>query len=297
MNLRTPSLGVDLGLIKPTCQTLSNRECRHRSTASPLPINLVSDVLLVRFVVNQAKMRALITTFGHLREMSNRILVVEDSEPLNDLLCVALRNAGFTVQGFLDAESVVEYARLKDADVVVLDVQLPGESGLALAKRLRTLIPSLGILMLSTRSSNSDRIEGYDSGADYYLPKPVSPLELVTGVTSLLNRKKAGGSASNGQCFTLSRMTFMLARGERSVKLTALDAIILTALASAPDRQLERWQLMELISRDSGPVSRESFDVRIHRLRARLFEFTSEKNPIVSVRGVGYKLAIDIEIV
>ena len=288
---------VDLGLIETACRTLSNCERLHRSTASPLPIGHVSDVLLVRFVVNQAKMQALITTFGHLREMSNRILVVEDSEPLNDLLCVALRNAGFTVQGFLDAESVVEAPLLKDVDVIVLDIQLPGESGLTLAKRLRSLMPGLGIMMLTTRSSNIDRIEGYDSGADYYLPKPVSPTELVTAVTSLLNRKKAGGSASNGQCFTLSRMTFMLASGERSVKLTVLDAIILTALASAPDRQLERWQLMELISRESGPVSRESFDVRIHRLRARLSEFTSEKNPIVSVRGVGYKLAIDIEIV
>ena len=229
--------------------------------------------------------------------MSNRIVVVEDSEALNDLLCDALRNAGFTVQGFWDAESVVESPLLKDADVIVLDIQLPGESGLTLAKRLRSLMPGLGIMMLTTRSSNSDRIEGYDSGADYYLPKPVSPTELVTAVTSLLNRKKVEGSTSHAERFALSRMTFMLSSGKRSVKLTAIDAAVLTAFASAPDRQLEHWQLMELVSGESGSMSRASLDMRLHRLRARLSEFTSEKNPIVSVRGLGYKLAIDIEIV
>jgi len=231
--------------------------------------------------------------------MPNRILVVEDSHALNDLLCDALRRAGHEVVGLTDAESVIEHPSLKDTEVVVLDIQLPGESGLQLAQRLRPLMPSLGILMLTARSTNANRIEGYDAGADYYLPKPVSPDELVFAVESLLRRKQQTiRAASEGvPRFVLSRSALTLSVADRAVKLSSADAAILVGLASAPDKQLEHWQIMELLSVDQEPVSRSTLDVRIYRLRSKLSEFTGQSHSIASVRGVGYRLGFEIEVV
>ena len=229
--------------------------------------------------------------------MPYRIVVVEDSQALNDLLCDALTKAGYTVDGFLDAESLSEFALIKDTDVIVLDIQLPGESGLDLARRLRRLMPNLGVLMLTARTTTMDRIDGYDSGADYYLPKPISPQELVRAVKSLLARKQQFGLDSPTERFKLSRKTLMLSSGDRSIKLSVGDAAILVALASAPDQQLEHWQIMDLLSKDGDTVNRASLDVRIYRLRVRLADFVSESYPIVSIRGVGYRLGFGLEIV
>ncbi|UOD49852.1 response regulator transcription factor [Orrella daihaiensis] len=231
--------------------------------------------------------------------MSHRIVVVEDSEALNELLCDALRKSGFEVQGFLDAESVTEYAQLKDTAVIVLDVQLPGESGLELAKRLRGLMPNLGILILTTRTSNTNRIEGYEAGADYYLPKPVSPDELVDAVNSLIRRKRQYVDVNplTSERYLLSRTTQVLSCGSRSVKLSAGEAAILVALSTSLDKQLEHWQIMELLSTNTDQVSRSTLDVRIYRLRAKLSDFTQSEYPIVSIRGVGYRLGFELEVV
>lgn len=234
-----------------------------------------------------------------MRSTSHRILVIEDSPVLNDLLCSALREAGHEVDGFLDAESVLESPQLKDAQIVVLDVQLPGESGLVLARRLRPLMPNLGILMLTTASTNANRIEGYDAGADYYLPKPVSPDELLAAIESLVQRKRQSRLASKpsaDRC-TLSRSTFSLVIGGQSIKLSSAEVAILVALASAPDRQLERWQITDLLSHNKEQVSRSTLDVRMHRLRAKLNEFLGQDYCIVAVRGLGYRLGFDLEVV
>ena len=209
--------------------------------------------------------------------MSHRVLVVEDSHALNDLLCDALRNVGHDVHGFYDAEAVFEYAGLKDAQVVVLDIQLPGESGLQLAQRLRPLMPALGILMLTTRTTNLNRIEGYEAGADYYLPKPVSPDELVAAVDSLLRRKEHSRlSDPSEQHCVLSRASLTLSSGERSVRLSASDTTILVALAGAPDKQLEHWQILDLLQSDHDKNMRSALDVRMYRLRTKLSDVTGQ---------------------
>ncbi len=231
--------------------------------------------------------------------MPRHIVVVEDSQALNELLCDALRDAGHEAAGFLDAESLAEYPHLKDTDVLVLDIQLPGESGLQVARRLRPLMPNLGILMLTTRTSNMNRVEGYDAGADYYLPKPVSPDELVSAVDSLIRRKQQASARALDLLapgYVLSGGSHVLAQGERWLKLSHVECMILTALAAAPGRQLEHWQILDLLSSETEQVSRSTLDVRIFRLRSKLAEFTSEKQPIVSVRGVGYRLGFELEI-
>lgn len=232
--------------------------------------------------------------------MPHRIVIVEDSAALNELLCNALRKEGYEVSGFLDAESLLEYPNLKDTDLMVLDIQLPGESGLSLAKRFREFMPALGIMMLTTRTSNGQRIEGYDAGADFYLPKPISPAELCQAVNSLLARRNGGSALQTDLqqpvCY-LTRASHVLSCGEQNLKLSAAEVAILTALAGAPDKQLEHWQLLELLSSEAEVVNRAALDVRIYRLRGKLKETVNIDQPIVSVRGFGYRLGFELRMV
>lgn len=230
--------------------------------------------------------------------MSSRVLVVEDSEPLNDLLCDALRQAGYDTHGFLDAESLLESSLLKDADVLVLDIQLPGEDGLSLARRLRPLLPRLGMLMLTARTNNLDRIEGYEAGGDYYLPKPVSPSELCQAVASLCRRKSlsvAEQLVRPGVCL-LVRQSGVLVCGSERVDLSPGEVDVLVALASAPKHQMEHWQLLDMLGAHDAQLTRSALDVRIHRLRTKLSVLMPTSPSIVAIRGVGYKLVLDLSI-
>lgn len=227
------------------------------------------------------------------------VVVVEDSEALNTLLCQALQNAGHQVTGFLDAESLLESPVLKDTEAIVLDIQLPGESGLELAFRLRKLMPNLGILMLTTRSNHAQRIEGYDAGADYYLPKPVTPQELCMAVQSLLTRKRTKSPLLAKPASTpcvLARSSYAMSCGGQWLKLSAPESRVLVALASSPGKQLAYWQLLEMLNAHEANVSRRMLDVRVSRLRAKLTDFLSQNDTIVSVRGVGYRLNFELEI-
>ena len=229
--------------------------------------------------------------------MSN-IVVVEDNEALNTLLCRTLRNAGHDVFGFLDAESLLEHPSLQDVDLAVLDIQLPGESGIELAQRLRASMPNLGIVMLTTQSSNAHRIQGYSAGADFYLPKPISADELCVAVQSLLDRKRLfvvqPVSAPARRC-VLSRTSLAMSLGQRWLKLSPSECKVLVALACAPGRQLEYWQILDIVNTMGESISRRTLDVRMYRLRSKLTEFTAEPHTIVSVRGVGYRLGFDLE--
>lgn len=230
--------------------------------------------------------------------MPYQIIVVEDSQDLNDTLCEVLCSVGHQVTGFLDAESVIEFVALKNTDIAVLDIELPGESGLILAKRLRSIMPNLGILFLTTRTSNRNRIEGYDSGADYYLPKPITHAEFAEAVDSLIRRKQKHTHADvqDTNFSVLSKNTNRLSRVGESIQLTNSDAAILVSLASAANYQLEYWQLMDLLGSDDEPFIRSSLAVRIFRLRTKLSTFLHIDNPIVAVRGVGYRLGFDLKV-
>ena len=227
------------------------------------------------------------------------VVVIEDSEALNALLCRSLKNAGYQVEGFLDAESFLESPAIKSAQVIILDVYLPGEDGISLAHRLRKLMPDLGILMLTTRSTNAERIEGYDAGADYYLPKPVTPAELCDAVHSLFARKsrfKVSAAPTVSERCILSRAGYSLSYQGRTLKISDADNKILVGLASAPNQQLEYWQILELLNGDQEVVSRRSLDVRVYRLRSKLSELLGQDTTIVSIRGLGYRLGFELEV-
>jgi len=228
-----------------------------------------------------------------------KVVVVEDHKALNSLLCKTLSDAGHQVIGFLDAESLLEHPSLQDVQIAVLDVQLPGESGIALAQRLRSTMPNLGIVMLTTRTSNTHRIEGYSAGADYYLPKPISSEELCDAVRSLLDRKLeyvVKSVAETVERCVLARNALAMSLGNRWLKLSPSECNVLVGLACAPGRQLEYWQILEIVNNAKNAISRRTLDVRMHRLRTKLVEFTGMPQPLVGIRGVGYRLALELEV-
>ena len=232
-----------------------------------------------------------------LEQHSNlRILVVEDHDDLRDAIVDALTRQGHHVQGVDCAEAVPELAERSGIDLMVVDLNLPGEDGLSLARRLRRVQPGLGIVMLTARSLAEDRSTGYASGADIYLTKPASLAELGAAIQALARRLapvQAGASP-----WALDARRLLLLGPVGSAALTLNEVLVLTALSRAPERRLERWQLLECLGRQGGGTSSAAFEMFIARLRKKMRPLGPDEDmPIRSVRGVGYQLCVRVRLV
>ncbi len=217
------------------------------------------------------------------------ILVVDDDSRLRELLRKYLTDNGFRVTTSSDA--AVARAKLKGLafDLVVLDVMMPGESGLELAEALRreSAVP---ILMLTAMGEPDDRIAGLERGADDYLTKPFEPRELVLRIRGLLRRAPPPGDQPAeirlGDCrFDMARET--LFRGDTQVRLTTAEARLLKALAARPGRPLSREEL----TRASGiRATARAVDVHMTRLRRKIEAEPKTPRFLQTVRGKGYAL-------
>lgn len=218
------------------------------------------------------------------------ILVVDDDARLRELLRQFLSRNGFHVTTAADAAEAETTLSAITFDLAVLDVMLPGESGLDLTRRLRER-GTLPILLLTARSEPQDRIAGLTSGADDYLPKPFEPDELLLRIRAILRRAPppiaaAPDIVSFGPFrFAISREELM--REGNSVKLTTAEAILLRALAERADRPVSREELIAKGRVDGGE---RTVDVQVTRLRRKLED--DPKNPrwLQTVRGAGYIL-------
>ena len=170
-----------------------------------------------------------------------------------------------------------------------------GEDGLSLAKRIRHAHPLVGIIMLSARSALDDKLSGYDCGADIYLTKPVSLPELSAALRSFARRRLATFRHIAPDGLTLNKLE--LQGQHTSVKLTAQEAIVLTALARAPAGRLETWQIAELLDAEVDESFKASLAVRMVRLRKKLIDAGAEGVVIDSLRNIGYQLTTYIEII
>lgn len=233
--------------------------------------------------------------------MEKRILVVDDDPGLRELLRGYLGEHGYAVDVAEDGAAMRRRLAAAPPDLVILDLMLPGEDGLALCRALRAE-SSLPILMLTARGEETDRIVGLEMGADDYLPKPFSPRELLARIRSILRR--ADDSAARAQptrALVFSGWTLEL--GPRHlvdaagvvVPLSNGEFKLLRAFAENPLRVLSRDQLMDVLAgREAGPFDR-SVDVMVHRLRRRLGDDAREPQLIKTVRSEGYLLAAEVE--
>jgi DNA-binding response OmpR family regulator len=229
---------------------------------------------------------------------SKNILVVDDDAGLRDLLQQYLASQGFLVTAVADGVAMDAHLATHSADLIILDLMLPGEDGLSLARRLRAQ-GGLPIIMLSARGEDVDRIVGLEVGADDYLPKPFNPRELLARIRALLRRSDAPaakadtttGSACRFGDFQLNLEARDLHRNGTNIALTAGEFNLLRIFVEHPNRVLSRDSIMDMLKGyERSPFDR-SIDVRVTRLRRKI-----EKDPnaplfIRTVWGEGYLFA------
>lgn len=219
------------------------------------------------------------------------VLVVEDNDDLRHSLIILIEKSGFHARGVSCAEDVDDNPGTM-ADIYVLDLNLPGEDGTSLARRLRVAQPGAAIVMTTARTSLDHRIEGYLSGADIYLPKPVAPGELIACLDALGRRLTSRRPSELVLLGSSGQLRGPLA----TVRVQQSEVAVLSALARAPQRTLERWQLEQLFGIDVGTPTRAVLDVRVSRLRKKLAEAGATERVLLAVPNVGYRLGAHIEI-
>ena len=225
------------------------------------------------------------------------IVLVEDNDDLRELTADALRAEGHRVTALSCAEELEDKAGGAAADLFLIDLNLPGEDGFSLARRIRQVQPLVGILIVSARSELQDKVQGYDCGADAYLPKPVPFEELRAAINSFARRRQAQHStqSSTGEALRLQQRE--LHGPADQVRLTGAEETLLTALARAPSGRLENWQLLELFGMDSADASKTSLEVRITRLRKKLVQVGADARCLESIRAVGYQLTVPVQVI
>ena len=220
------------------------------------------------------------------------ILIVDDDAALAALLQRYLSENGYEVVAVGDGRAMDEFLQRRLADLIILDLMLPGEDGLAIARRLRATCRS-PIIMCSARGDEVDRILGLELGADDYLPKPFNPRELLARVRAVL-RRAAGRESEAVQAFGPFRLHLeghRLTRDGVEVPLTSGEFALLQVFAEHPNRVLSRDRLIELMKGyERGPFDR-SIDVRVTRLRRKIEPDAEAPVFIRTVRGYGYLFA------
>ena len=191
-------------------------------------------------------------------------------------------------------EELEDHPGIGQIDAFLIDVNLPGEDGFSLAKRIRHVYPLTGIIMLTARSTQDDKMQGYDCGADLYLTKPVSLPELFAALRSFARRHLATYKQIHDGLLTLNKLELMGHLG--SVKLTSQESLLLSAMVRAPGGKLETWQLAELLQLEMDEAFKASLAVRMVRLRKKLIDAGAQSTVIESIRNVGYQINTYIEI-
>lgn len=217
------------------------------------------------------------------------IIVVEDNDDLREATVDALAQEGYAVQGLDCAESLSELSSWRRIDLMVVDLNLPGEDGLSLARRVRAVQPEIGIIMVTARALVTDKQLGYASGADIYLAKPVSLEELSAAIQALARRLKLRVTRATG--FRLDAARHSL-RGpdELTVTLSSQESALLVALSRAPDGRLETWQLIEILGKEKAESPKKALEITIARLRTKLQKSGCKDISIKSIRNWGYQV-------
>ena len=222
------------------------------------------------------------------------IAVVEDHDVLREMLLDALLEKGYLAQGFRDAYELDAASSKTIFELLILDLNLPGEDGLSIAKRIKESYPDTFIIMITARSSEMDKIQGYEAGADIYLPKPIAITELQAAVSSLSKRtlryKDLGGN------LILNEKSASL-KGTQTVSLSKIDLDILLALLQADQQRLDFESLLQQVSSNTSNTPKATLEVQIVRLRKKMTEAGAEGLTIKALYKYGYQLVQGIDLV
>jgi DNA-binding response OmpR family regulator len=230
------------------------------------------------------------------------LLLVDDERDIREPLAAYLARAGYRVSKAANAEAARALLAAKEFDLVLLDIMMPGEDGLALTGFIRATT-ALPVILLTARAEETDRIVGLEIGADDYVTKPFSPRELLARIKAVLRRSGGGESrvrAPEAESFAFG--PWVLKTGERelvdregvAIPLSTGEYNLLHAFVTHPRRVLSRDQLLDLSQGRELAAFERSIDNHISRLRKKIEESASDPKLIKTVWGGGYMLASDV---
>ena len=233
-----------------------------------------------------------------MTEPAPHLLIVDDDERIRDLLRKFLIRQGFLVSVARDAGHARRVLAGLDFDLIVMDVMMPGESGLDLTRALREM-NTTPILLLTAKGETTDRIEGLEAGADDYLPKPFEPRELLLRINAILRRMpEPEPEDKQPKIVQMGPARYDIERGELSrgglpVKLTATEVQLMRIFAENLRQAISRTRLVEELGRDDGQAQERAVDVQITRLRRKIEADPKQPRYLQTVRGEGYMLSPD----
>ena len=227
-----------------------------------------------------------------------RILVCEDETAIREFVIINLKRHGYDVIEAASGESALDEfrAQKESIDIALLDVMLPGMDGFAVCRELRRNSPTMGIIMLTARTQEADKINGFNTGADDYITKPFSPAELMARVEALYRRVASTKKEDDVYLQEIASGEFVLDLRTRSLKhrgvpleLTQGEFQIMEYFFANPNKALSRNDILTHVWGEDYFGEEKIVDVNIRRLRMKIEKDSSEPHHIITVWGLGYK--------
>ena len=227
-----------------------------------------------------------------------RILIVEDEEAIREFEAINLTRAGYTVVQAGSGEEALEIFETdpEGFDIALLDVMMPGIDGFTVCKKIREKNATMGIIMLTAKSQEMDKISGLMIGADDYVTKPFSPSELLARVDSLYRRvsiqidqAKLSSDEIKLGCFALNMRKHTLNKNGVNIEITQVEFQILEHFFNHPDTPVSRTELLKIVWGENYYGEEKIVDVNIRRLRMKIEDDPSIPKYLVTVWGMGYK--------
>lgn len=223
--------------------------------------------------------------------MEKKILILEDEESIRKFVKINLDREGFDTLEAETGEEALDIARREAVKIAILDVMLPGIDGLEVCKTLRTEYPDIGIIMLTAKSQDIDKIMGLEYGADDYMTKPFNPMELVLRVKSLNRRMEDSddGGYIKFEHFKIDKYSRRFYKSGKEMDLTPTEFSIVKLFIENPGRAFKRDEILNIIWGYDFVGDSKIVDVNIRRLRSKIEEDPGEPKYIETVWGVGYR--------
>ena len=225
--------------------------------------------------------------------MAVKSLLVEDEEPIRKFVKINLEREGYTVFESGSGEEGIDIARSKQPQIVVLDIMLPGVDGFAVCKVLRKEFPNLGIIMLTAKAEDYDKIMGLQYGTDDYLTKPFNPTELTLRIKSLERRLEPEEEIDENyiiqEPFKLDYYQRKFYKNDEEIELTPTEYQIMKIFMENPKKAMNRDEILKIVWGNDFIGDSKIVDVNIRRLRAKIEEHPAKPEYIETVWGLGYR--------
>ena len=226
--------------------------------------------------------------------MGKLILIVEDEESIRKFVKINLEREGYKVLEAESGEKGVEIARREKIDIAILDIMLPNMDGFQVCKILRAEIPSVGIIMLTAKSQDMDKIMGLEYGSDDYMTKPFNPMELVLRVKSLFRRMETPENIGEKNIlifepFKIDLYSRKFYRDQTEIELTPTEYSIVKLFIENPGKAFKRDEILNIVWGYDFVGDSKIVDVNIRRLRSKIETDPSKPSFIETVWGIGYR--------